>query len=99
MNDILTKGASLECATCGHEWTLEDTSDGEERVVKDANGNVLQTGDSVTLIKSLKLKGGGATLKSGTKVKNIRIVDGDHELDCKVDGQGIMLKACFVKKA
>ena len=69
------------------------------RVVKDANGNVLVTGDDVVLIKDLKLGGSSATLKGGTKIKKIRIVEGDHEVDCKVDGVGVMLKACFLKKA
>jgi protein PhnA len=98
-----------ECATCGHEWTDDagDADDGAlvahddvaDRVVKDSNGNVLHNGDSVTLVKELKLKGGGGALKIGTKVKNIRLVDGDHELDVKIDGMAIMLKASFVKKA
>ena len=67
-------------------------------MVKDANGNVLADGDSITTIKDLKL-GGSSVLKAGSKAKNIRLVDGDHEIDCKIDGVGIMLKACFVKKA
>ncbi len=95
MTDILDGGEFYECSVCGHEWPKEEG----ERVVKDANGNVLTDGDSVTLIKDLKLKGSSSTLKVGTKVKGIRIVSGDHELDCKVDGMKIMLKACFVKKA
>ncbi len=99
MTDILKKSENIECVTCGHEWSLETAAEEELRIVKDANGNILQSGDSVILIKSLKLKGGSTTLKSGSKVKNIRIVDGDHELDCKVDGQGVLLKACFVKKS
>ena len=92
MNDVLLAEDHHECATCGHEWP-------RARVVTDANGNPLVDGDSVTLVKALKLKGSSTTIKVGTKVKNVRIVDGDHELDCKVDGMSIMLKAEFVKKA
>ena len=92
MSDLLESPDHFECATCGHEWP-------RARVVRDANGNELADGDSVTLIKALKLKGSSGSLKAGTKVKSIRIVDGDHELDCKIDGVGIMLKAEFVKKA
>ena len=89
-----------ECLTCGHEWPLDETQEVDApRVVKDANGNVLVTGDDVVLIKDLKLGGSSATLKGGTKIKKIRIVDGDHEVDCKVDGVAVMLKACFLKKA
>ena len=68
------------------------------RIVKDAHGNVLADGDTVTLIKDLKLRGGSAVLKGGTKARNIRLVDGDHEIDCKIDGVAMALKACFVKK-
>ena len=67
--------------------------------MKDANGNVLVDGDSVVLIKDLKLRSGSGVLKGGTKAKNIRLVDGDHEIDCKIDGVAMALKACFVKKA
>lgn len=91
LNDILTADDRYECATCGYEWL-------RERVVKDANGNELQDGDSITLVKELKLKG-AASLKIGTKAKNIRLVDGDHEIDCKIDGTGYLLKASFVRKA
>ena len=69
------------------------------RVVKDAVGNVLVDGDSVTLIKDLKLRGSSEVLKQGTKVRNIRLVDGDHEIDCRIDGSAMALKACFVRKA
>ncbi len=91
MADLLEGDGHHECITCGHEWAAE-------RVVTDANGNVLVEGDSVTLIKGLKVKG-GSPLKVGTKVTNIRLAEGDHELDCKVDGQLIMIKAMYVKKA
>lgn len=101
--DSYQDGALWVCPYCAHEWTLSEegaSADGlGERVVRDANGNVLSEGDSVTLIKDLKLKGSSTTLKQGTKVKNIRLVDGDHEVDCKIDGMSIALKACFLKKA
>jgi protein PhnA len=91
-------GSLLICPECGHEWSLESAAE-EERVIKDANGNVLNDGDSVTVIKDLKVKGSSSTLKQGTKVKNIRLVDGDHNIDCKIDGFGAMsLKSEYVKK-
>ncbi len=94
-------GSLFICPECGHEWTLnsESTSAEEENVVKDANGNILNDGDTVTIIKDLKVKGSSSPLKMGTKVKNIRLVDGDHNIDCKIDGFGAMqLKSEFVKK-
>jgi protein PhnA len=100
-DDVLESPTRWECATCGHEW--ERAAAAEEtpasRVVKDAHGNVLADGDVVTLIKDLPLKGASRTLKSGTKSKAIRLVDGDHEITCKMDGITVFLKACFVKKA
>ena len=86
------------CPECGHEWSeSEDVEEG--LVVKDSNGNPLQDGDSVTVIKDLKVKGASGAIKQGTKVKNIRLVEGDHNIDCKVDGFGPMkLKSEFVKK-
>jgi protein PhnA len=89
------------CPECAHEWTLEvETNNSEdEKVIKDANGNVLKDGDSVTIIKDLKVKGSSSSIKVGTKVKNIRLIDGDHNIDCKIDGFGAMeLKSEFVKK-
>jgi protein PhnA len=95
-------GTLLVCPECAHEWTpgsAEALADGP-RVVRDAVGNVLQDGDTVTLIKDLKLRGSSTVVKVGTKVKNIRLVDGDHDIDCKVDGYGQLgLKSEFVKKA
>ena len=86
------------CPECGHEWSESDAAE-EGLVVKDSNGNQLQEGDSVTVIKDLKVKGGSGAIKQGTKVKNIRLVEGDHNIDCKVDGFGPMkLKSEFVKK-
>lgn len=103
LEDVLSHADRFECSTCGHEWPREATADvaepEAERVVKDAYGNVLADGDSVTLIKDLKLRGSSEVLKQGTKVKNIRLVDGDHEIDCKIDGSAMALKACFVKRA
>jgi protein PhnA len=92
---------TLMCPECAHEWTAEDAGAAQaERVWKDAYGNVLQNGDTVTLIKDLKVKGSSTAIKVGTKVKNIRLIDGDHDIDCKVDGFGAMqLKSEFVKKA
>ncbi|WP_055070545.1 zinc ribbon domain-containing protein YjdM [Clostridium massiliamazoniense] len=89
------------CPECGNEWGLETVveSNEDELVVKDANGNILKDGDSVTVIKDLKVKGFSSAIKIGTKVKNIRLVDGDHNIDCKIDGFGAMcLKSEFVKK-
>mgnify|MGYP001825839426 CR=1 FL=1 len=100
MNEVLEHPGRYECMICGHEWEgAEDPEPGElERVVKDAHGNVLQSGDVVAMVKDLKLKGTSKVLKCGMKSKPIRLVDGDHEIDCKMDGMAIALKACFVKK-
>lgn len=90
------------CADCGHEWPMAAAAPSEDAagaVVKDANGNVLSDGDSVVLIKDLKVKGSSITLKMGTKVKSIRLVGGDHEVDCKMDAGNFMLKACYLRKA
>lgn len=98
MNDVMTFADHYECATCGHEWPIAETPDDGARVVKDAYGNVLADGDIVAMIKDLKLQGSSQVLKVGTKSKPIRLVDGDHEISCKMDGLSIGLKACFVKK-
>ena len=94
-------GSMYVCPECGHEWSKEASGNApEQRVVHDAHGNVLQDGDSVTVIKDLKVKGSSSVVKVGTKVKNIRLVEGDHDIDCKIDGIGSMgLKSEFVKKA
>ena len=94
-------GENYVCPECAHEWPKQAAAGGDEkRVVKDSNGNVLQDGDTVTVIKDLKIKGSSSVVKVGTKVKNIRLVDGDHDIDCKIDGIGAMqLKSEFVKKA
>jgi protein PhnA len=100
MTELLKHPDKWECVTCGHEWECEaapETAPGE-RIVKDAHGNVLKDGDCVILTKDLKL-GGSEVLKGGSKSKPIRLVDGDHEISCKVNGIAVGLKACFVKKA
>ena len=95
-------GDNYVCPECAHEWPKHAAADAGEtqKVWKDANGNVLQDGDSVTVIKDLKIKGSSLVVKVGTKVRNIRLVDGDHDIDCKIDGIGAMgLKSEFVRKA
>jgi protein PhnA len=91
----------LVCPECGHEWNpAESTESTEAFVVKDSNGNILQNGDTVVTIKNLPVRGSAQSIKAGTKVKNIRLVDSDHNIDCKIDGFGAMaLKSEFVKKA
>jgi len=99
-------GTSMMCPECGHEWSpnestepvVEETTD--ESVVKDANGTVLQDGDTVVIIKDLPVKGASKPIKAGTKVKNIKLTSGDHNIDCKVEGFGAMgLKSIFVRKS
>lgn len=97
-------GSLLVCPECAHEWSptaqAEQATAEEGLVVRDANGNLLKDGDSVTIIKDLKVKGATGALKVGTRVKNIRLVEGDHDIDCKIDGFGAMqLKSEFVKKS
>jgi len=91
----------LVCPECAHEWSADAAVEGEGGlVVKDAHGNLLADGDTVTVIKGLKVKGASSDLKVGTKVKNIRLIEGDHNIDCKIPGFGAMqLKSEFVKKA
>jgi protein PhnA len=95
-------GGQLVCPECAHEWAPGEPAEPAEaaRVVRDAVGNVLADGDSVTVIKDLKVKGSSLVIKVGTKVRGIRLVDGDHDIDCRIDGVGAMqLKSEFVKKA
>lgn len=95
-------GNNYVCPECGHEWSQDAAADStpDELVIKDANGNVLSDGDTVTVIKDLKVKGSSTVVKVGTRVKNIRLVEGDHDIDCKIDGIGAMqLKSQFVKKS
>jgi len=99
-------GTSMMCPECGHEWTADELNSAEPvagkpdlTVVKDANGNILQDGDTVILIKDLPVKGASKAIKAGTKVKNIKLTSGDHNIDCKVEGFGAMgLKSMFVRK-
>ncbi|HBH88530.1 zinc ribbon domain-containing protein YjdM [Ponticaulis sp.] len=92
-------GALFVCPECAHEWSVAQPAEAEGRVWRDANGNILQDGDTVTVIKDLKVKGASKPVKVGTVVKNIRLVEGDHDIDCKIDGFGAMgLKTEFVKK-
>ena len=104
VNDVVvSEDGDAECMTCGHEWR-PDAADGANGgaalgPITDAHGNLLANGDTVALIKDLKLKGTSSVIKAGTKVKRIRLISGDHEIDCKVDGRAILLKAEFVKKA
>ena len=104
LNNTYPDGDLLICPDCAHEWSAQAEAASEEdsgpRVIKDANGTPLADGDSVLLVKDLKVKGSSLVIKVGTKVKNIRLVDGDHDIDCKIDGVGAMqLKSEFVKKA
>lgn len=94
-------GSMYVCPECAHEWSqhADTEANSDEKVFKDCNGNILKDGDSVTVIKDLKVKGSSLVVKQGTKVKNIRLVEGDHDIDCKIDGIGAMsLKTQFVKK-
>ena len=104
MPNVYPDGDNFVCADCAHEWSatahveepLEPIDDG---IVRDVNGTPLASGDSVVLIKSLTVKGSSVTLKQGTKISNIRLADGDHEVDCRVDNMSIMLKAQYLRKA
>ena len=101
MNNTYPDGQNYVCADCGYEWPMLETNEANaeaDAVIRDSNGNILNDGDAVVLIKDLKVKGSSTTLKMGTKVKSIRLVDGDHEVDCKMDAGQFMLKACFLKK-
>jgi protein PhnA len=97
-------GPNYACAECAHEWPIDapasPDADAEQKVFRDSNGNPLADGDSVVVIKDLKVKGSSSVLKAGTKVKGIRLVEGDHDIDCRIEGFGAMkLKSEFVKKA
>ena len=97
-HEILAHAERFECSTCGHEWERPPEPE-KARVVKDAHGTVLADGDQVILLKALPLKGSNQVLKGGSKSKAIKLVDGDHEISCKIDGIAVGLKACFVRKA
>ncbi|MCC8143118.1 MAG: alkylphosphonate utilization protein [Tannerellaceae bacterium] len=95
MDNTYFDGMLNICPDCGHEWTDDEAN---EAVAKDSNGAVLADGDSVTVIKDLKVKGSSMVIKRGTKVKSIRLTDNPEEVDCKIDGSSIVLKTCFLKK-
>lgn len=96
---VYEDGSLLICPECGHEWALTSEGSSDAPVIRDANGTELKDGDTVTVIKDLKVKGSSLVVKVGTKVKDIRLVDGDHDIDCKIPGIGAMgLKSEFVKK-
>jgi protein PhnA len=98
---VYLDGSLFVCPECAHEWSEEtqETVDGDTRVIRDAHGNVLHDGDTVVVIKDLKVKGSSSVVKVGTKVKNIRLIEGDHDIDCTIEGIGSMkLKSKFVKK-
>ncbi len=102
MENTYSDGENFVCPDCFHEWPLAGSAADEgtdAAIVKDANGTPLADGDAVLLVKDLKVKGSSITLKKGAKAKNIRLREGDHEVDCKIDGVSYMLKACFLKKA
>ena len=101
MENTYPDGDNFICPDCSHEWSTTVNQDDveEKRVHKDAHGNILNDGDTVTLIKDLRVKGSSLVIKGGTKIKNIRLVDSDHDIDCKVDGQNMLLKSEFMKKA
>jgi len=98
---VYEDGALLICPECAYEWSKDEVEDNEDEfIVKDSNGNILKDGDDITVIKDLKVKGASNPVKAGTKVKNIKLVDKDHNIDCKITGFGAMaLKSEFVKKA
>lgn len=100
MNNTYQDGLIFICPDCFHEWGVHEITpnNNDNVVIKDANGTILSDGDSVVLIKDLKVKGSSTTLKMGTKVKSIRLIDGDHEVDCRTDLGQFMLKACFLRK-
>ena len=96
---VYEDGPLLVCPECAYEWSAaEEAAKAEAALVKDANGNVLQDGDTVVIIKDLKVKGSSMVIKRGTKVKSIRLTDNPEEVDCKIDGSSIVLKTCFLKK-
>jgi protein PhnA len=98
MKNTYPDGDNYICPDCFHEWSSTIQTE-EKRIYKDAHGNVLNDGDTITLIKDLKVKGSSLIIKAGTKIKNIRLVDDNHNIDCKVDGQSMLLKSEFMKKS
>jgi protein PhnA len=100
MDNTYPDSGNFICPDCSHEWSAstQSTEIEEKKIYKDAHGNILNDGDTISLIKDLKVKGSSLVIKGGTKIKNIRLVDGDHDIDCKVDGQSMLLKSEFMKK-
>lgn len=101
MGNTYPDGAALVCADCGHEWSPDAATAADDDAaapVRDANGNALQDGDDVVLVKDLKVKGSSLVLKMGTKVRGIRVVGGDHDVEGRVDGSPMMLKSVYLKK-
>ena len=98
MENTYFDGSMNVCPDCGHEWVEVDPSSAVAKIARDSNGTELFSGDSVTVIKDLKVKGSSMVIKRGTKVKSIRLTDNQEEVDCKVEGSGIVLKTCFLKK-
>lgn len=104
MGDSYQDGAMWVCPYCAHEWNSEELAEKEAAaleasITRDAHGNELKDGDSVFLIKDLKVRGSSLVVKTGTKINNIRIIEGDHDIDCKVDGVSLQLKSEFMRKA
>lgn len=100
MENTYQDGEVFICPDCTHEWPVAAAAEtgNDAEVIKDANGNVLQDGDTVVLVKDLKVKGSSGTLKQGTKIKNIRLTSGDHAIDCKIEGGSYEIKQSFVRK-
>lgn len=98
MQNCYFDGTMNNCPDCGYEWNADAEGESESNVAKDSNGAILADGDSVTVIKDLKVKGSSMVIKRGTKVKSIKLTDNPDEVDCRIDGSGIVLKTCFLKK-
>lgn len=97
-DSVYTDGSVLICPICGHEWSADEATPTGDNTPRDSNGAELMDGDSVTVIKDLKVKGSSLVIKRGTKVKSIRLTENPEEVDCRIDGSGIVLKTCFLKK-
>ena len=98
MENTYFDGSLNICPDCSHEWDAQELSNEQEKIARDSNGTILENGDAVTVIKDLKVKGSSMVIKRGTKVKSIRLTDNHEEVDCKIEGTGMVLKTCFLKK-